>query len=141
MANIVYTSVSLLNGRMMFKGNAGDNPEIITDYIPPIGDGKGYMPLELFLLSLSSCLGGALSALLRKTGKGITALSIEAEGVRREQHPTSFESITLDIRVTSPDVTEADVKKAVDISEASICPVWAMIKGNVEVRTNITVEN
>lgn len=141
MANIVNASVSLMNGRMMFKGSAGENPEIITDYIPPIGDGKGYMPLELFLLSLSSCLGGALSALLRKTGKTIDELSISTEGVRREQHPTSFESITLGIVLKSKDITEADVKKAVDISEASVCPVWAMIKGNVEVKTNIAVEN
>lgn len=141
MGNMVKATAELLNGRMMFKTAAGNNPEVIADYIPPLGDGKGYMPLELFLMSLSSCLGGALSALLRKTGKNIEALSISAEGVRREQHPTSFESITLDIRVKSQDITEEDVKKAVELSETTICPVWAMIKGNVEVRTLITVEN
>lgn len=140
MANIVTASAELVNGKMMFKNTAGDNPPVVTDYIPPAGDGKGYMPLELFLISLSSCLGGALSVLLRKTGKTIEALTVNASGVRREQHPTSFENITLDIRVKSGDITEADVKKAVDISEASICPVWAMIKGNVAVETKISVE-
>ncbi len=140
MANTVTASAELVNGKMMFKGTAGGSPAVITDYIPPAGDGKGYMPLELFLVSLSSCLGGALSVLLRKAGKTLGALTIDAEGVRREQHPTSFEKITLSVRVKSEDITEADVKKAVDISEASVCPVWAMIKGNVEVETRITVE-
>ncbi len=83
----------------------------------------------------------ALSVLLQKTGKKIEALKINAQGVRREQHPTSFESITLDVRIKSPGITAEDVKKAADISEASVCPVWAMIKGNVEVKTNITVED
>ena len=140
MANVVTAKSELVNGKMMFNGTAGDNPPVVTDYIPPIGDGNGYMPLELFLISLSSCLGGALSVMLRKTGKTIDALSIDAEGIRREQHPTSFEKITLSVRVRSKDITEADVKKAVDISEASVCPVWAMIKGNVEVGTRISVE-
>lgn len=58
MSNIVTAASELLNGKMMFKGTAGENPPIVTDYIPPMGDGKGYMPLELFLISLSSCLGG-----------------------------------------------------------------------------------
>lgn len=140
MSNIVTAASELVNGKMMFKGTAGEHPPVITDYIPPAGDGEGYMPLELFLVSLSSCLGGALSVLLRKTGKTIDSLSVNAEGVRREQHPTSFEKITLFIRVRSKDITEADVKKAVDISEASVCPVWAMIKGNVKVETNIIAE-
>lgn len=78
--------------------------------------------------------------LLRKTGKAIDALTVSAEGIRREQHPTSFEKITLLVSIKSKDITEADVKKAVDISEASICPIWAMIKGNAEVETRITVE-
>lgn len=140
MPNILTASAELVNGRMMFRGTAGDNAPVITDYIPPAGDGKGYMPLELFLISLSSCLGGALSVLLRKTGKTIDALTVGAEGARREQHPTSFEKIKLYVSIKSKDITEADVKKAIDISEASVCPVWAMIKGNVEVETQITVE-
>lgn len=140
MANIVTTSVGLTNGKMMFEANARDNPTIISDYTPPVGDGKGYMSLELFLISLSTCLGGALSVLLRKTGKTIEALDIAAKGVRREQHPTSFEHITLTIRIKAPQITEAEVNKALALSEASICPVWAMIKGNVEVETQITLE-
>jgi hypothetical protein len=54
MGNILNASVELIGGRMKFRGVAGGNPEIITDYIPPMGDGEGYMPLELFLVSLSS---------------------------------------------------------------------------------------
>lgn len=138
MANILNASVELIGDRMKFKGVAGSNPEIITDYIPPLGEGEGYMPLELFLVSLSTCLGGAVAALIRKTRKSLEALSISAEGVRRETHPTSFEKITLSIRVKSPDATKQDIEKVLEMAEP-ICPVLAMIKGNVEVTTEVEV--
>jgi putative redox protein len=138
MDNILNASVELINDKMKFKGVAGGNPEIITDYIPPLGDGEGYTPLELFLVSLSTCLGGAMVVLIRKTRKSIESFSISAEGVRRETHPTCFEKITLKIRVKSPDATKQDIEKVLEMAEP-ICPVLAMIKGNVEVITEVEV--
>jgi putative redox protein len=103
-----------------------------------LGDGEGYTPLELFLVSLSTCLGGAMVVLIRKTRKSIESFSISAEGVRRETHPTCFEKITLNIRVKSPDATKQDIEKVLEMAEP-ICPVLAMIKGNVEVITEVEV--
>ncbi|MGE5493738.1 MAG: OsmC family protein [Burkholderiales bacterium] len=138
MGSILNASVELIGDKMKFKGVAGGNPEIITDYIPPFGDGEGYMPLELFLVSLSTCIGGAMVVLIRKTRKSIESFSISAQGVRRETHPTCFEKITLNIRVKSPDATKQDIEKVLQTAEP-ICPVLAMIKGNVEVITEVEV--
>lgn len=138
MGSILNASVELIGDKMKFKGVAGGNPEIITDYIPPLGDGEGYMPLELFLVSLSSCIGGAMVVLIRKTRKSIESFSVSAEGVRRETHPTCFEKITLKIRVKSPDATKQDIEKVLQTAEP-ICPMLAMIKGNVEVITEVEV--
>jgi putative redox protein len=123
---------------MKFRGTSGDNPEIITDYTPPFGDGEGYTSLELFLVSACSCLGGGVAVLMRKMHKSLEALTVSAEGVRREQHPTSFESITFSVRVKSADATAADVEKAVELAEP-ICPVLAMMKGNVKLTTQVEV--
>lgn len=138
MGNILNASVELLNDKMKFKGTSGSNPEVITDYTPPFGDGEGYTSLELFLVSACSCLGGGVAVLLRKMRKTIGSLSVSAEGVRREQHPTSFERITFKVRVKSADATAEDVKKAVEMAEP-ICPVLAMMKGNVMLTTDIEV--
>lgn len=131
--NVLEVYSRLVNGKVKFSSAAGEKSEIITDYIPPLGEGKSYMPLELFLISFATCVGGTVSPLLRKLGKNVTDLSVQARGIRREQHPTCFEKIFLHITLTSPDAGEEDLQKAVALSEERFCPVWAMIKNNVEV--------
>lgn len=133
MNGILEASVELKNERMMFEGRSDDLPAIITDYVPPLGDGKGYMPLQLFLLSLASCVGGTIAPLLRKMRKNVKGLTVSAKGARREQHPTGFERIELDIRLVSDDTTDAELDKAISMAEETYCPVLSMIKNNVKV--------
>jgi putative redox protein len=136
---ILMTEIKLVNDKIHFIGKAKENEPLSIDYSSPIGDDLGYTSLELFLLSLSSCIGSSLALLLRKMSKTVSGLEIKAQGVRRTQHPTSFEKITLDILFTSDDITSQAVDKALALSEDSICPVWAMIKNSVDVVTNYTI--
>ena len=80
-----------------------------------------------------------MALLLRKMSKTMSGLEIKAQGVRRTQHPTSFEKITLEIFITSDNITPQAVDRALALSEDSICPVWAMIKNSVEVVTNYSI--
>jgi uncharacterized OsmC-like protein len=45
------------------------------------------------------------------------------------------------IHLTSPNSTEAEVHKLIIMSEETYCPVWAMIKGNVDVETRVVIDN
>ncbi|NVO19946.1 MAG: OsmC family protein [Bacteroidetes bacterium] len=132
-------TMNLVNDKLHIIGKAGNNEPIHTDYIPPYGDNLGYMPLQLFLMSLGTCASGSILLLLRKMQKTINGLEVKASGVRRQTHPTSFEEVSLEFILTSPDVKAADMEKVIDMSEASICPVWAMIKGNVTVKTSFRI--
>jgi putative redox protein len=136
---ILNTEIKLVNNKIHFIGKTKDNKPVSIDYSSPIGDDLGYTSLELFLLSLSSCIGSSLALLLRKMSKSVSGLEIKAQGVRCTQHPTSFEKITLEILITSNDITPQAVDKALALSEDSICPVWAMIKNSVEVVTNYSI--
>jgi putative redox protein len=138
-SNGLSASLSLVNDKMHITARAGSNEPIHTDYIPPYGDNLGYMPLQLFLISLGSCASGAILVLLRKMQKTINGLEVKVSGVRRETHPTSFEEITLEFLLKSPDVKASDMDKVLELSEGSICPVWAMIKGNVTVKTRYSI--
>jgi putative redox protein len=131
--------VKLINERLNFDGIVEGNNSISIDYIPPIGDNLGYTSLELFLLSLSSCIGSAMLVFLRRMQKSISAFEISAKGFRNEDHPTGFKSITMNIHVQSPDVTEADLKKVVGFADDKYCPVWSMIKGNVVIEFDYTI--
>ncbi len=139
MAHVLEASVELKNGRMMFEGESGGHT-VITDYIPPHGDGQGFMPLQLFLVSLASCLGGTITFLAKTMNKEVKTLTVGATGTRREQHPLCFDTITLHARVGSADMDDETMRKIITSAEEKICPVMAMIKGNVKVETTFEID-
>jgi putative redox protein len=128
-------TVRLINQKVKFTGVSSANPErpVTFDYKPPIGDGEGYNGLELLLMSLSGCSATAIVYLLRKMGKTISGLEVNAKGIRRDQPPIKFEKIFLEFILNSKDTKDADIQKAIQLAEQSVCPVWQMIKNNVEV--------
>lgn len=132
-------SLNLVNDKLHFLGQTDTHEPVSIDYTPPLGDNLGYTSLELFLMSFASCIGSAVLVLLRKMGKSTQGLEIHATGIRREQHPTCFSRINLDLVLKSADVTDADLEKVIRLSDEKLCPVYAMIKGNVEVVINRTI--
>jgi putative redox protein len=45
----------------------------------------------------------------------------------------------LTINLKSPDTTEDDLKKVLKLSEETYCPVWALLKGNVEIEVKYSI--
>lgn len=127
------TSLILINDRLHFNGKVSGNSEISIDYIPPLGDNLGYTSLELLLLSLSSCLGSAVLLFLRRMKKEISGFEINSKGIRREEHPLGFKKIIMNVNIKSINVTSDDFEKVLKMAEEKYCPVWAMLKGNVEI--------
>lgn len=64
--------------------------------------------------------------------KTIISFEIQSKGIRKEEHPTGFKSIFIVINIKSADVTAEDLDKVIKLSEETYCPVWSMLKGNVE---------
>jgi putative redox protein len=126
-------AVQSIDQKLGYTGSLRDHAPVTIDYFPPLGEGKGYTPLEMLLMSLAACSSGTLGLLLRKTGKKVEGIAAKAHGVRRQTHPTSFEKIVLSFTITSKEVTDEDVQKAIKLAEESVCPVWAMVKGNAEI--------
>ncbi|WP_411678842.1 OsmC family protein [Clostridium thailandense] len=133
MSNNLTVTADLINDKVKFSGVSRDNDEIMIDYVSPIGDDSGYTPLEIFLLSLASCSGMTISILLRKMHKEVTGLKVIASGDRRDTNPTYFKSILLSFELKSKDVQPNDMEKVIKLSEESMCPVWNMVKNNVDI--------
>ena len=131
-------NIKLINNKLHYHGTADKNPPVSIDYIPPLGDNLGYTSLEVFLLSLSSCIASAVLTLLRKMKKEIKGFEINSRGIRKQEHPTGFCKIYHEIIINSENLTEEEVQKILAISEG-ICPVWSMIEGNVEVENNVKI--
>lgn len=135
----LFTSLTLIDN-VHFHGNTTGNQPVSIDYIPPIGNNQGYTSLELLLLSLSSCMGTALLVLLRRMNKTITGFSVESKGIRKTTHPTAFSHIDMEIKIKSPDVNNEDLNKVLKLAEESLCPVYSMLKGNVDINTTFIVQ-
>jgi putative redox protein len=128
-------TIHLSNQKVQFIGISESNPDrlINFDYKPPVGDGQGYNGLELLLMSLGGCSATAIVYLLRKMGKTVSGLEVKAKGIRKEQPPIKFDKIFIEFILNSKDTKDADIQKAIQLAEKSVCPVWQMIKNNVEV--------
>ena len=133
-------TIKLINDKLNFTGIVNENTPISIDYIPPLGDNLGYTSLELLLLSLTSCLGSAILTFLRKMNKTILSCEIHGSGIRKEEHPTGFKEIKVEIKIKSNDVSENDMLKVIQLSEETYCPVWAMLKRNVELKITFKIE-
>jgi putative redox protein len=134
-------SLNLLNEKLHFEGNVTGNKPISIDYVTPYGDNLGYTSLELLLLSLSSCLGSAVLLFLRRMQKEVTGLTINASGLRKEEHPTGFKTITIELILKSSNTNDEDFKKVIKLAEDTYCPVWSMLKGNVEINAIPIITN
>lgn len=139
MASQLEVTVNSTNQKLGYTGALRSLPPIAIDYIPPLGDGQGYLPLEMLLMSLGACSGGTVGLLLRKMGKTVASIKVNVKGTRRDQHPTSFQKIVLEFAVHSADVKDADMQKAIKLAEESVCPVWAMVKGNAEIEAEYKI--
>ncbi len=134
----VKTSITLVNSKVQFKGEVEGNQPVMIDYVPPIGDNLGYTSLELFLLSLSSCVGTAVLVILRKMNKSIETYESQSTGFRKTEHPTGFMNIEISIKIKANNISAEEMDKVIKMVEP-ICPVLSMIKEQVEIKINYTI--
>jgi len=134
-------SLKTVNDKVRFSATAGENPEVLIDYFPPFGDGEGYTSLELLLISFMSCASTTVLGYLRSVlKKSVSSLQAKAEGDVCADHPKALRNIDLSLSIHSEDVVESDVEMALKAAETRLCPVWAMLKGNVEIRVAYYIE-
>ncbi len=90
MAAQLEVTVNSTNQKLGYTGALRSLAPISIDYVPPLGDGQGYLPLEMLLMSLGACSGGTIGLLLRKMGRTVSAITVNVKGTRRDQtrHPS-----------------------------------------------------
>ena len=138
--NTLTVRLQTIDDKVMFDATARENPAVTVDYFPPVGTGNGYTSLELLMIAFGSCVSTTLLTLLRyRMKKNVASLSAEVNGTLRDEHPKALKDITLLLKIKAEDLTEAEVQAALKIAEDTMCPVWAMIKGNVRVEVKAEI--
>lgn len=116
------------DGAMGFACQSGSGHEIICDASKEHGgNDTGARPMELLLFSLASCTGMDVATFLRKKKRVLKDMKISAHGRRAAGHPHVFETITLEYILIGPDLTDDDIRWAVDLSLQKYCSVAGML--------------
>ena len=96
-------------------------------------DKKKYMsPVEQLLSSLSACASVDLVQMLKKRRKTVNGLTVEADGVRRDEHPRGFTEITLRFILDSPDAKQEEFEKLAHLAATKYCSVAASLSAEIK---------
>jgi len=102
---------------------------------------KGLKPSDLLVISLLSCSGYDVVMILKRQRQNLTGLTITADAQQDPEPPYAFTHIHLHYAASGPDLDEAKVARAIQLSEEKYCSVAATIRGVAEITHSYTVED
>ena len=115
-----------------FRAKAEEAPEVLFD----AGDQEtrqGPSPVQGALLSAMACTAADVVLILRKQRVPFTSLEIEADAERAKENPKVFTKIRLHYKIRGKGISDAAVKRAIDLSSEKYCTVGIMLRrGGVE---------
>ena len=90
-------------------------------------------PMELLLLGLGGCSSIDVIAILEKARQNVTNCEVDLTGERFDGVPATFTKMNCHFIVTGHDLSDKQVKRAVDLSFEKYCSVAMMLKEKAEV--------
>lgn len=136
--NTLEATLHSTDQKMAYEATNKKDDVIKIDYFKPYGNGDGYTSLELFLISLGSCILATTAALIRKEQYTVKTVGCRVKGIRRTQHPLSFQTIEIDIKMETNAKIDY-INNMLALSKNKICPVWNMIHPDINVKINVIV--
>jgi putative redox protein len=112
-----------------FVGEADSGHPVVTDG-PVDGGGRnaGLRPMELVLLGTGSCTAYDVVDILRKGRQKVAECLVELEAERAPDPPRVFTRIHIHFIVKGRGLSEAAVKRAVDLSAEKYCSASIMLR-------------
>ena len=126
-------------GGMRFRSATGSGHELRAD---DTASDTGPRPTEFVLAGLVMCTAMDIVSILDKKRQDYSAYQVHATAFQRDEYPQVFTRIDLVHEVTGPGVTEAAVRRCIELSATKYCPVSAMLAmGETEIHHGFRVVN
>ncbi|KAB7628158.1 OsmC family protein [Alkalilimnicola sp. S0819] len=111
-----------------FEGTAGSGHKVLMDGPPDAGgQDRGVRPMEMLLLGLGGCTAFDVVFILQRGRHPVSDCVVEIEAARAEQAPKVFTRIHLHYKVSGEGLSEAAVKRAVELSAEKYCSASLML--------------
>jgi putative redox protein len=87
----------------------------------------GGSPVETVLSALAACSAMDVISIVTKKRQQITGYWVEATGSQRDEYPQIYTELTVVHEVEGHDLSEAAIRRAIELSATKYCPVNAMV--------------
>ena len=87
----------------------------------------GASPVETVLSALGSCSGMDVAGILAKKRQDVTGYAVEVTGSQRDDYPQVYTEVVITHEVSGRNLSEAAIRRAIELSAVKYCPVNAMI--------------
>ena len=114
---------------MRLIGTTTKGHETIFDTVEAVGgENTASTPMEVMMQSVAACSSMDVLSILRKKRKTIEEFHVELDGERTETHPKIFKTLHLKYHLKSPDATEEDLKRCIELSQDKYCGASSIFK-------------
>ena len=118
----------------------GGGTEPTTPYVMIDGDGQsGPSPMLTLLLAAASCAAADVVVILTKMRVKLESLSVEVEGVRRDEEPRRYTDLRFTFRLTGERLDLQKAEHAVKLSLDKYCSVVHSLASDINVTYDIDV--
>ncbi len=94
---------------------------------------QGGSPVETVLAALAACSAMDVISIAGKKRQSVRAYRIEVEGNQRDEYPKVYTDISVTHVVEGTDLSEAAIRRSIELSATRYCPVSAMISAGATV--------
>ena len=94
---------------------------------------QGGSPVETVLVALAACSAMDVISIASKKRQAIAEYVIEASGTQRDEYPQVYTEIDLVHVVRGDGLSEAAIRRSIELSATKYCPVSAMLSAGATV--------
>ena len=87
----------------------------------------GGSPVETVLSALGACTGMDVVSIMTKKRQDVTGYRVEVSGTQRDEYPQVYTEVIVTHEVEGRDLSEAAIRRAIELSALKYCPVNAMV--------------
>lgn len=96
-------------------------------------------PMQLVLSGLMACAAVDMVSMVKKRRKNLIDFYAEAEGTRREEIPRKFTVIHITFIFVSPDLTDKEAERIVNLAVEKYCSVSASLNPDIKMRHDFEI--
>ncbi len=125
---------------LSFVGKSDSNHWVTIDGPKEFyGSEAASRPKELLLLSLGSCTGSDVVAILKKKKIKLSNFELLLNAEVAEEHPKVFTKIHIEFIFQGNNLDSKQLERAIELSQKKYCPITQMLKSSVKITTSYKI--